>query len=619
VTTAGQLPQLPLAIGRAVAGLSAVVACAVEGTPSYDVLGHRWVLKVALQPSASTAFVNGRTRWCVLIDEEYPFGSIAVHPASVGGLTATFQHQERNQPAQTGGEWRSGKLCLDSPLRAIRGATFPRDPVGNADERLRWHVDRALEWLGAAAAGTLVAVGDPFELPARPYTTEKDLAGIRVVHDEGGESLSSWTAQPKKAGNVVIAELPGVSTVLVVAEVKALSGASIRKWEGRRVQPVKEPPFAMWSLWPCPIVNPPWQAPGTWGALRRAGRTQGVDVDVLLKQMASRLRGTKTRGLLFLGYPMPEHVGGEPIEIHWDTVVLPKVPPASTAPRGFRANSNGWWQRDRLSTFGDTVALDYLHTENWSAARLQARGRLPPSLCGAKVAIIGVGALGSVLAEYLVRAGVRTITIFDGDALAAGNICRHAATLLDVGVNKADAVAKRLRQVSAVATVEPVSESLEGGAALITNALDDSDIVVDCTASDEALISLATGWWASPRIFASFSLGAAARRLYSYGTLGHQFPLPAFRAAIDPLVFPDAIVQANTRELYEGPGCWAPLYPARYDDISLAAAVCVKELEALIIQRPPNGRFRVFEREDRDGEFAGYASISRPEQQGAAS
>jgi hypothetical protein len=615
VTSAGALPS---AIERAVAALSAVTACAVEDTPIHDLLGHRWVVAVTLQLADSSAFVKARTRWCVLIDEEYPFGPIAIHPASAGGLTVTFQHQERNGLAAPGCSWRLGKLCLDSPFRAIRQGTVPRDPVGDADGRLRWHVERALLWLGAAAAGTLVAAGDPFELPARPYAAEKNLVGIRLVHDEGGQSLSRWIAQPKKAGTAVIAGLPGVTTVLAVAEFKASSGASIRAWKGRGVKPIGEPPFAMWALWPGPIVNPPWQAPGTWGALRRVGRAQGVDVDILLKQMAPRLRGAKKRGLLLLGYPMPERVGDRPVEIHWDAVVLPKVPPASTPPRGFRANATGSWQRDRLSTFGDAVALEYIHTENWSAERLQARGRLPPTLCRANVAIIGVGALGSLLAEHLVRAGVRTINLFDGDALAAGNICRHAATLVDVGANKADAVTRRLLEVSPAASVKAVGLSLEGGANFVIDALEDSDIVIDCTASNEALSSLATGWWSSPRIFASFSLGAAARRLYSYATIGHQFPLPAFRAAIDPLVISDVTSQSSTTEVYEGPGCWAPLFPARYDDISLAAAVCVKELETVITKRPVADRLRVFERKEIDDEFAGFGVVAIKDLRGSA-
>lgn len=169
-----------------------------------------------------------------------------------------------------------------------------------------------------------------------------------------------------------------------------------------------------------------------------------------------------------------------------------------------------------------------------------------------------------------------------------------------------------------MASARPVGLSLDGGANLIIDALDDSDIVIDCTASDEALVSLSTGWWSSPRIFASFSLGAAARRLYSYGTLGHQFSLPAFRAAIDPLLASKDASHSSTSELYEGPGCWAPLFPARYDDVSLAAAVCVKELETLASKRPISGRFRVFERKEVDGEFAGYTSVSITAQQGSS-
>ena len=66
------------------------------------------------------------------------------------------------------------------------------------------------------------------------------------------------------------------------------------------------------------------------------------------------------------------------------------------------------------------------------------------TLCNTKIAIIGLGAIGSLLAEMLVRSGVGGLTLVDGDTIRPGNCIRHVATLNDVGRNKAEVVRDRI-------------------------------------------------------------------------------------------------------------------------------------------------------------------------------
>ena len=46
---------------------------------------------------------------------------------------------------------------------------------------------------------------------------------------------------------------------------------------------------------------------------------------------------------------------------------------------------------------------------------------------------------------------------------------------------------------------------------------------------------------------------------------------------------------------------------ARYDDVVMAAAVCVKEIEALTSLRPREPRFRVFEKQESTEGFRGFS------------
>jgi molybdopterin/thiamine biosynthesis adenylyltransferase len=65
-----------------------------------------------------------------------------------------------------------------------------------------------------------------------------------------------------------------------------------------------------------------------------------------------------------------------------------------------------------------------------------------------RIAVIGSGSGGSVIAEALAKVGVRELIIVDPDELTADNCRRHVLTLEDVGKNKAIAMAAHLATVS---------------------------------------------------------------------------------------------------------------------------------------------------------------------------
>src|ERR1700712_3053328 len=80
--------------------------------------------------------------------------------------------------------------------------------------------------------------------------------------------------------------------------------------------------------------------------------------------------------------------------------------------------------------------------------------------------LVGCGALGTVIAEQLVRAGVGMLRIVDRDIVELSNLQRQ--TLYDEGdvreqTPKAIAAAGRLRKVNSAVTVEPVVADIHAG------------------------------------------------------------------------------------------------------------------------------------------------------------
>jgi hypothetical protein len=508
--------------------------------------------------------------------------------------------------------WRGGKLCVDSPSRGERFPTAIRDPVGDTEERLAWYAQRALDWLESAATGALTALGDPFELPW--HNPVGAVAGLppRIVHDESEDSYAAWQGRDNEFGEARVGSVPGIEGSLAVGSFLDQEGRPIRLWGGRAVRETEdEGPTVFWWLWPIPVVLRPWQAPATWGELRRIGRSNGVDVDRVLRELARQTRGIKGAAILLIGYPIPMRIGDAPTEMHWDTVILPPVARPGRPMAGFRTNELGWWMHDRQGPFGDHGEMRYLPTENWSERRLRARGGLSKEVRSTKVALIGVGALGSVVAELLVRAGLRHLALFDADRFIAGNMCRHIATLNDVGCSKVE-VARRLMQISPFVEIASHGDGLPASPETIGNLLERYDAIIDCTASSDVLAVMAQAWWATPRLFLSASVGYAASHLFVFAAFDNAFPLAQFETEIEPWLQQETSAWTHHGELLEGAGCWSPLFPARQDDLVLAAAICVKEFERHALKRPSPAVLGVFEQAHADLAFQSFSRVSQP-------
>ena len=101
---------------------------------------------------------------------------------------------------------------------------------------------------------------------------------------------------------------------------------------------------------------------------------------------------------------------------------------------------------------------------------------------GKRVAIWGCGAVGTHVAESVVRAGARTIELVDNKTVCPGLLVRQGFEDVDIGKYKADALADRLRRIELdLKTVVSTDDLIVG----ITGSepIPEVDLVIDCTAS----------------------------------------------------------------------------------------------------------------------------------------
>src|SRR3989344_3383844 len=97
----------------------------------------------------------------------------------------------------------------------------------------------------------------------------------------------------------------------------------------------------------------------------------------------------------------------------------------------------------------------------------------------AKIAVIGIGGLGTVVSELVVRSGVGNLLVIDRDFVEESNLQRQSLFLKqDVGELKAYAAKKRLREINPELKVK--AEIIDLNYKNI-NLLDGIEFIVDCS------------------------------------------------------------------------------------------------------------------------------------------
>ena len=104
--------------------------------------------------------------------------------------------------------------------------------------------------------------------------------------------------------------------------------------------------------------------------------------------------------------------------------------------------------------------------------------RRQKKLARSKVAVVGLGGLGTISALYLTLAGVGHLRLIDQDTVELSNLHRQVLyTPDDLNYPKVEVSAKRLEKTNPLVKVEPVSENLNAGN--VERLLSGMDCVVD--------------------------------------------------------------------------------------------------------------------------------------------
>ncbi len=116
----------------------------------------------------------------------------------------------------------------------------------------------------------------------------------------------------------------------------------------------------------------------------------------------------------------------------------------------------------------------------YSRQELVIGSRAQRKLSTAKVAVVGLGAIGSHAAELLCRAGIGSLVIVDRDTVEESNLQRQALYAEeDIGKEKAKAALQRLKAINSKGRIASIITDINHKN--VEKILRDADIILDCT------------------------------------------------------------------------------------------------------------------------------------------
>lgn len=143
----------------------------------------------------------------------------------------------------------------------------------------------------------------------------------------------------------------------------------------------------------------------------------------------------------------------------------------------------------------DTYRLASVRSASEAPATLVLRAGVHADvLAGARVAVVGVGAIGSFLCDLLSRSGIGHITAYDPDIIKPGNLIRHLADCGSVGLTKPVAVKKVIESRAYSSTVVEAVAARVPSPSEAMSLFSLHDLVIDASASGDvtpALVAIA--------------------------------------------------------------------------------------------------------------------------------
>jgi hypothetical protein len=207
------------------------------------------------------------------------------------------------------------------------------------------------------------------------------------------------------------------------------------------------------------------------------------------------------------------------------------------------------------------------------------------TLADARVVIVGVGSLGSVVASHLARSGVGHLWLVDCELLEDANLGRHALGMDDLGKFKAEALSERLQRDIPTINVASITEYAQVAYIKQQKVFDQADLIISTTAD----------WASESELWAVKANGSPWMFMQSWSEphaqIGHVLLAPP--GQFDGRVMFDASGRFNYRMsewpddgIQALPGCGSSFIPGGPAAMASVAAMVAETALAALVKRP---------------------------------
>jgi len=228
------------------------------------------------------------------------------------------------------------------------------------------------------------------------------------------------------------------------------------------------------------------------------------------------------------------------------------------------------------------------------------------------VTVWGCGALGSLVAEHLARAGVARIFLHDNKCVDPGILVRQNFTAADIGVYKTKALKRRIHQIDS--NIEVVTDE----ANLYSETLDQQgwdqgvDLIIDATASLRVRSKLESVIALTPSAVPIGTMMISARARYGasvfapanhtsgsldlYRRLGQRARTKQLDPWVDALWNEESTEQARQPE----PGCSDPTFVASHADVTRLASEMLNSIAGDAAAQDTGATGQLYAQNDED-------------------
>lgn len=325
--------------------------------------------------------------------------------------------------------------------------------------------------------------------------------------------------------------------------------------------------------------------------LGRFSITNWQDLKPLVNQnLFNFLYGFQKNNIKSKGKPLPFLIGFRisENEIHWQVAMLEigNFPIESY-------KEEKVWKGKFIKT-----SIVWGITRNCSYKYFFGRGKVTDRISNSKILIIGVGAIGSIVATTLTRCGCKSIDIVDYDIKEPENVCRSEYSFLTGITNKVNELSNELFTISPFIEVgiidvgvfnmlTKVSQGLIETTKELSDKLLEYDIIIDCSTDNDLLYVLSK---LELKKYITLSITNKAKDLVcsvepnSYSWVINQY---------------ENVLENELEDLHNPTGCWSPTFKASYNDINALVQFAIKHINVKLSDDNKNLRnFILRTRED---------------------